>query len=82
MASLGMLTILVDDYDRGLAYFTRTLGFALVEDTFLSPEERWVVIAPDVNQGARILLAKTSSPSHVAAMGKQAGGRVGLILVP
>jgi catechol 2,3-dioxygenase-like lactoylglutathione lyase family enzyme len=51
MASLGMLTILVDDYDRGLAYFTRTLGFALVEDTFLSPEERWVVIAPDVNQG-------------------------------
>lgn len=80
MASLGMLTILVDDYDRGIEYFTKKLGFTLLEDTTLSPEKRWVVIAPDADEGARILLAKASSPSQSAAIGNQTGGRVGLFL--
>ncbi len=80
MASLGMLTILVDDYDRGIEYFTKKLAFTLLEDTALSPEKRWVVIAPDANEGARILLAKASSPSQSEAIGNQTGGRVGLFL--
>lgn len=75
-----MLTILVDDYDRGIEYFTKKLGFTLLEDTTLSPEKRWVVIAPDADEGARILLAKASSPSQSAAIGNQTGGRVGLFL--
>lgn len=75
-----MLTILVDDYDRGLEYFTKTLGFSLVEDTPLSAEKRWVVVAPNTSEGARILLAKASSPSQAAAIGNQVGGRVGLFL--
>jgi len=75
-----MLTILVDDYDRGIDYFTKKLGFTLLEDTTLSPEKRWVVIAPDVHEGSRILLAKASSLSQSAAIGNQTGGRVGLFL--
>ncbi len=80
MVSLGMLTILVDDYDRGIDYFTNKLGFTLLEDTTLSSEKRWVVIAPDAKEGARILLAKASSPSQSEAIGNQSGGRVGLFL--
>lgn len=80
MASLGMVTILVDDYDRALDYFTRTLGFSLIEDTPLTPEKRWVVVAPDAHKGARILLAKASSPAQEMAIGNQAGGRVSLFL--
>lgn len=80
MASLGMVTILVDDYDRGIEYFTKSLGFSLVEDTALSPDKRWVVIAPDANKGARILLAKASSPAQEMAIGNQTGGRVSLFL--
>lgn len=80
MASLGMLTILVDEYDRGIGYFTQALGFSLLEDTRLSPEKRWVVVAPDAREGARILLARASSPTQVAAIGNQSGGRVGLFL--
>lgn len=80
MASLGMVTILVDDYDRGIEYFTNRLGFPLIEDTVLSPEKRWVVIAPDLHDGARILLARATSPSQEMALGNQTGGRVGLFL--
>lgn len=80
MASLGMLTILVDEYDRGIEYFTNSLGFSLIEDTPLSPEKRWVVVAPDKNNGARILLAKASTPAQTAAIGNQTGERVSLFL--
>lgn len=80
MSSLGMLTILVDEYDRGIGYFTQALGFSLLEDTRLSSEKRWVVVAPDAREGARILLARASSPAQVTAIGNQTGGRVGLFL--
>ena len=60
MTSLGMVTILVDDYHRGIQYFTDSLGFSLREDTPLSPEKRWVVVAPNIDHGARVLLAKAS----------------------
>ena len=80
MAWLGMMTILVDTYDRGIEYFTNSLGFSLIEDSVLSPEKRWVVIAPNQSEGARILLAQATSPSQVAAIGNQTGGRVGLFL--
>ena len=80
MACLGMVTILVDNYDRAIEYFTRCLGFSLVEDTVLSAEKRWIVIAPDLLDGTRILLAQASSPSQELAIGNQTGGRVALFL--
>lgn len=43
---LGQITLLVDDYDKALSYYTELLDFELLEDTTMSPEKRWVVIAP------------------------------------
>ena len=43
---LGQITLLVDDYDKALSYYTELLDFELLEDTPMSPEKRWVVIAP------------------------------------
>lgn len=80
MSSLGMITILVDDYDRAIAYFTDSLGFSLLEDSPLSPEKRWVVVAPSIDQGARLLLAKAVNPDQSSAIGNQTGGRVGFFL--
>ncbi len=80
MPSLGMVTILVDDYDRAIDYFRKCLGFSLVEDTILSAEKRWVVIAPDLLDGAKILLAQAASEAQKLAIGNQTGGRVGLFL--
>jgi uncharacterized glyoxalase superfamily protein PhnB len=79
MNTLGMIAIVVDDYDSAIAHYVHDLGFTLIEDTTLSPEMRWVVVAPSVN-GARILLAKASNEVQSAAIGNSTGGRVGFFL--
>jgi hypothetical protein len=46
---IGLLTLLVADYDEAIAYYSEKPGVALVEDTLISATRRWVVVAP---QGA------------------------------
>lgn len=79
-ASLGMLSLIVRDYDEAIAYYTQTLGFTLIEDTALNPTKRWVVVAPSTESGARLLLAKAGSDTQQAYIGNQTGGRVFLFL--
>ena len=76
MSHLGMITVVVDDYDSAIDYYTTALGFTLVEDTKMSEIKRWVVVAPDANQGAALLLAQAANPEQTAAIGNQTGGRV------
>ncbi|MEO8589112.1 MAG: VOC family protein [Flavobacteriales bacterium] len=77
---LAQLALLVDDYDRAIAWYTGKLGFELIEDTSLSETKRWVLLAPKGSTGCRILLARAASPEQVAAIGNQSGGRVFLFL--
>ena len=60
---LGQITLLVDDYDKALSYYTELLDFELLEDTTMSPEKRWVVIAAKASkeQGCKLLLAKANT---------------------
>ncbi len=74
-----MITILVDDYDVAIKHYVEDLGFMLVEDTALSAEKRWVVVAPS-NEGAKILLAKAANKEQSAAIGNSTGGRVGFFM--
>lgn len=74
-----MTTYLVRDYDEAIAYFTKTLGFALLEDTVLSPKKRWVRVSPSKG-GAALLLAKASTETQISTIGLQAGGRVAFFL--
>ena len=74
-----MIAIVVDDYDSAITHYINDLGFTLIEDTALSPDKRWVVIAPS-NEGAKILLAKASNEAQSAAIGNSTGGRVGFFL--
>jgi len=76
MSHLGMITVVVDDYDSAIDYYTTALGFTLIEDTKMSETKRWVVVAPDANQGAALLLARAATPEQSAAIGNQSGGRV------
>ncbi len=76
MAHLGMIAVVVDNYDDAIEYYTTALGFTLVEDTKMSETKRWVVVAPDPDQGAALLLAEATTPEQVAAIGNQSGGRV------
>ncbi len=77
---IAQLSLLVDDHDRAIAWYTTALNFELIEDVHLSNTKRWVVIAPKGSNGTRILLAKATTPEQVAAIGDQCGGRVFLFL--
>jgi uncharacterized glyoxalase superfamily protein PhnB len=79
MNTLGMITIVIDDYDAAIKHYVEDLGFALIEDSTLTPEKRWVVVAPS-DQGARILLAKAATEQQKAAIGNSTGGRVGFFM--
>lgn len=77
---LAHIALLVDDYDRAIAWFTEKLGFELIEDTPLSEVKRWVRMAPPGSSGCTILLARAASSEQSAVIGRQGGGRVFLFL--
>jgi catechol 2,3-dioxygenase-like lactoylglutathione lyase family enzyme len=77
MQSLGMVSLVVADYDEALAFYVGKLGFTLVEDSFV-PEQnkRWVVIEPPgAVGGAKLLLARGVNPEQTSRIGNQTGGR-------
>lgn len=80
---LTLITIIVDDYDEAIAFFTGTLGFDLVEDspslTNDGRPKRWVVVTPPGAETG-ILLAQADGADQAAVAGKQVAGRVGFFL--
>jgi len=79
MNTLGMIAIVIDDYDLAISHYVNDLGFALIEDKEMTPEKRWVVVAPS-SDGARILLAKAANDIQKAAIGNSTGGRVAFFM--
>jgi len=80
---VDLVTLVVDDYDRAIAFFVGVLGFELVED---SPAQagsgqakRWVVVRPPCAETG-LVLARADGPEQEAVLGKQAGGRVAFFL--
>lgn len=79
--ALGLVSLVVREYDEAIAFYVGILGFTLVEDTYI-PEQskRWVVVAPPGSTESRLLLARASNPDQAAFVGNQTGGRVFLFL--
>ena len=78
---LDAIALLVRDYDEAIEYYTRVLSFVLLEDSVLSADKRWVVVAPSGSgNGCKILLAKAANEHQLFAIGNQSGGRVFLFL--
>ena len=79
--SLGLVSLVVRDYDEAIAFFVEILGFRLVEDVPV-PEQakRWVVVAPPGARESQLLLARASTPEQASRIGAQTGGRVFLFL--
>ena len=78
-AAISLVTLVVPDYDEGIAFYVGKLGFDLLEDTDLGGGKRWVRVAPKGAETA-LLLAKAATPDQQAAIGNQTGGRVGFFL--
>jgi len=72
---LALTTLVVPDYDAGIAFFVGALGFDLIEDSDMGGGKRWVVVGG--KDGGRLLLARAANDVQVAVIGNQTGGRVG-----
>ncbi len=79
--TLGLVAVVVREYDEAIDFYVRTLGFTLVEDVFM-PEQnkRWVVVEPAGSTGARLLLARAVGDEQSSRIGNQTGRRVFLFL--
>jgi catechol 2,3-dioxygenase-like lactoylglutathione lyase family enzyme len=75
--ALALVSLVVRDFDEALNFFVGTLGFAVVEDTYVPEQDkRWIVVAPPGSAGARLLLARASNLEQTEHIGKRTGGRV------
>ncbi|MFG2460129.1 VOC family protein [Streptomyces sp. NPDC048523] len=81
MRRVALVTLVVDDYDEAIRFYTEALGFRLVEDTPRPDGSRWVVVRPDESEsGTDLLLAHAKGEAQQARVGDQTGGRVGFFL--
>lgn len=80
MAHLGLVALVVRDYDEAIAFYVDALGFDLIEDTPRGDGTRWVVVAPPGAVETRLLLARAAGDGQAARVGDQTGGRVGWFL--
>ena len=83
MSFIGLVAIVVEEYDPAIEFFVDVLGFELVEDspslTNDGRPKRWVVVRPPGAETG-ILLARADGDHQSAAIGKQTAGRVGFFL--
>jgi catechol 2,3-dioxygenase-like lactoylglutathione lyase family enzyme len=79
VAHLGLVALLVRDYDDAISFFTGALGFTLREDIPQGDGRRWVVVDPPGGRTG-VLLARADGPEQEARVGDQYGGRVGFFL--
>lgn len=79
--SIGYVTLVVQDYDEAIKFYVDTLGFRLIEDTFIEAQnKRWVLVAPPGSTETRLLLARAVGVEQSSRIGNQTGGRVFLFL--
>src|SRR5512138_1851099 len=79
--TIGYLALVVRDYDEAIRFYVDTLGFVLIEDTFVEAQnKRWVLVAPPGSNESRLLLARAVGAEQESRIGNQTGGRVFLFL--
>ncbi|MCF6401468.1 VOC family protein [Chitinophaga filiformis] len=78
---IAHITLVVDNYDDAIRFYTEKLHFTLVEDTPLGNNKRWVLVAPPGSEGSCcLLLAQAVGEEQKSRVGNQTGGRVFLFL--
>ncbi|MEM9077626.1 MAG: VOC family protein [Bacteroidota bacterium] len=78
--NIGLVTLVVKEYDEAIEFYTQKVGFDLVEDTELSLDKRWVVVKPRNSKSSGLLLAQAANETQIKSIGNQTGGRVFLFL--
>jgi catechol 2,3-dioxygenase-like lactoylglutathione lyase family enzyme len=73
MAKLKLITLLVNDYDAAIQFYTQKLGFEVAEDAAVGEEERWVTLSLPGQQDVALALHLATTGDDQALVGKQAG---------
>ncbi len=81
MAHIGLITLVVRDYDEAIDFYVDAVGFGVVQDTVLDEHKRWVVLAPPGAGETGLLLARAATDAQRERISDQTGGRVGLFLM-
>lgn len=81
VTKFGHITILVDDYDKALAFYTEKLGFIKLSDNVFGPDLRWVDVAPAKSSETAIVFVKADTPQKQRTVGKQAPEHVLITLL-
>jgi catechol 2,3-dioxygenase-like lactoylglutathione lyase family enzyme len=80
---LGVIAVVVSEYDPAIGFFVHGLGFELAEDSPARTNDgrlkRWVVVRPP-GAATGLLLARADGEDQAAIVGKQAADRVGFFL--
>jgi catechol 2,3-dioxygenase-like lactoylglutathione lyase family enzyme len=83
LTQLGHITVLVNDYDEALEFYTKKLGFTKLTDIpFVEPTDpksrpvRWLTVAPENGSQTAIIFVEADNRAKRAAVGKQAPGHV------
>ncbi len=77
---IAHIALVVKDYDEAIKFYTQKLDFQLLEDTKLTEDKRWILVAPPGAKECCLLLAKADDEKQMASAGNQTGGRVFLFL--
>lgn len=77
---IGHVTILVNDYDEAIDYYTNTLGFAVLTDNTFGEGMRWVTVAPSKNHETAIVFVEADTEEKKERVGSQAAGHVFLVI--
>jgi catechol 2,3-dioxygenase-like lactoylglutathione lyase family enzyme len=79
--SIGLVALVVREYNEAIDFYVGVLGFTLIEDTYIPEQDkRWVVVAPPGSSESRLLLARAVGEEQSSRIGNQTGGRVFLFL--
>jgi len=72
MNKIKIISLLVNDYDAAIQFYTEKLGFELLEDAAFG-ESRWVTLALPAQKDVTIALELAKTENDKALVGRQGG---------
>lgn len=80
MKHIAHVTVVVQDYDEAIEFYTKKLNFTLMANQKISEGLRWVLVSPPGSNSCSLLLEKAVNETQRSRIGNQTGGSVFMIL--
>lgn len=72
----AQITILVSNLEEAKKFYTEKLGFSVCADEAISPDGRYLTVAPQKDNATVFELVKAETPEQEKLVGDQAGGQI------